>query len=354
MKCQMLWVLLVVVTCFSCDAGPGVPESAVPADPSQADGQAARTTADASPAIDTSDALPQYVSFPAVGVKLVRPSGFEEAESFYGFQQLATQASVMALRVPFPFPEVSGGFTIDQMATRGMTLLSSKDIVVDGNPGLLLNVKQSAYGTLFKKWIVTFGVDSETVTVTATFPKSEAKSLSKPLKIAVLGTLVDDDPRPVPGVDVGFRVVPSGRMVRTRSIGKMLMYTLDGVMPTKSPADPLLVMAPSIAKAPIANNEQYALQRISQTAQTKISSIEFHNEIEIDGLQGFETLAEGKDIGSGIPILVYQVILFDEGAYILLQGLVGKEHRAEYLPVFEDMAHSLERDETWQGTAESL
>jgi len=40
---------------------------------------------------------------------------------------------------------------------------------------------------------------------------------------------------------------------------------------------------------------------------------------------------------------IYQVILFDESSYFLMQGLVGAELRDEYLPEFKEMARSFKQ-----------
>ena len=282
-----------------------------------------------------------YVSFPAAGVKLVRPDGFDNAESFHGFQQQSTQSSVMVTLIPGPFSQTTRGFTAKQMKTRGMTLANKQNITIDGIPGMLLSVSQSAYGTRFSKWIVVFGNDKETRMITATFPKSDEAKLSSQLKKVVLSTRLDNTPSPVPGADVGFAIVASAKLKLTRGIGKMLVFTKDGVIPAKSPADPIFIAAPSLSDSPNSNERQFAIDRLHQTAHTKINSVTFNNEITIDGLDGYEIVAVAEDVDSGTPLTVYQVILFDDASYILMQGLVGSNIADEYLPEFKAMARSM-------------
>ena len=52
-----------------------------------------------------------------------------------------------------------------------------------------------------------------------------------------------------------------------------------------------------------------------------------------------------EDADSGTPLTVYQVILYDDGGYILIQGLVGAPFSDEYVPEFKAMARSLTRKE---------
>lgn len=352
---ELLSLILLVVACCGCDTTTSDPKStsqnaerttntlttrAEEADTSPiADNNENRTGGRASP----SDDLNQYISFPAAGVKLIRPDGFDDAENFHGFQQPSTQSSVMVLMIPGPFSETTGGFTAEQLKTRGMTLVSKKHVEIDGNTGVLIGVTQTAYGTEFAKWIVAFGNEKETKMVTATFPKAHTDKLSAQLKSVVLSARLDIAAPPTPGADVGFTIAASDKLKLTRGIGKMLMYTKDGVIPAKSPEDPLFIAAPSLSKVPIQDKRQFSVQRLFQTAHTKISSVTETNAITIDGLDGYELVADAEDADSGTPLVVYQVVLFDDGSYLLIQGLVSAKGSTEYLPEFKAMARSLTR-----------
>ena len=114
----------------------------------------------------------------------------------------------MVLMIPGPYSEVSSAFTTAEMKTRGMNLQSKKDIDIDGLPGMLVNVTQSAYGIEFGKWIALFGDDSKTITVTATFPKSREDELSGQLKSTVLTAKLDQTPPPDTGTDLSFTPNP--------------------------------------------------------------------------------------------------------------------------------------------------
>src|SRR5687767_9332823 len=78
----------------------------------------------------------RYVSFPSVGVRLIKPAGFTEAERFHGYEQPDTYSSVMLLRLPGPYSEVSKGFNTAQLKSRGMVLLHRQERKVDGKPGV--------------------------------------------------------------------------------------------------------------------------------------------------------------------------------------------------------------------------
>ena len=284
-----------------------------------------------------------YVRFPAVGIKLQQPEGFEKASSFDGFEQTETTSSVLALSIPGPFSKLTAGFTQEQLKARGWTLVSRQNIKIDGLPGILVHFEQPAGGIVFVKWSVVFGDDQETTMVTATFPKTLTQELSARLKSVVLNTRLDSASAPAPGADLPFTLEVSPKLKLAPGISKTLAYTTDGTIPTKSPKEPLFIVAPSLGRVAIADKQQFAEQRLSKTTHTKRVSIKSTAAIIIDGLDGYESLAEAEDAESGTPLILYQVMLFDEGSYILVQGLVGAELQDEYLSEFRSMARSLKR-----------
>lgn len=357
MNLRLLFAILVAVACCGCDAEPTAPTTtsqqsidatetpisgSTPTRPSSAgDNNPSRESIDA----HLNDDQQPYVSFPAAGVKVVRPDGFDDAENFHGFQQPRTQSSVLIATIPGPYSETTREFTAEQLEKRGMTLLAKEAVEIDGDAGVLLSVLQNAYGTMFSKWILAFGNANETRMVTATFPVSEEANLSSELKSVLLSTQIDDTVTPTPGANVGFSIATSEKLKLTNvsSIGKLLAYTKDGIIPAKSPTDPLFIAAPSLSKIPIDNMRQFAVERLFQIANTKISSVTSNNEITIDGLEGYELVAIGEHSDSATPLRVYQVILYDDGSYILMQGLVRANDADQYLPEFKRLARSLAR-----------
>lgn len=285
-----------------------------------------------------------YVRFPAVGIRLLKPQGFQEADSFHGFSQPSTKSSVMATMLPAPFSEITADFTAERMGARGMILLSKETVNIDGQQGILLQVMQKAYGIEFQKWILVIGDSGKTIMIIATFPKSLEAQLSSRLKSVVMSAKLDQGTPPAPGDDLPFTVTASPKLrLTTQGISKLLMYTKDGVIPVKSPEDPLFLVAPSLSQVAIMDKRAFAEQRLSQTAETKLTAIKSTRPISIDGLSGYESLADAEDVNSGTPLTFYQVMLFDENSYILMQGLVGAKLSNTYMPEFVAMARSLKR-----------
>ncbi|MBC8104014.1 MAG: hypothetical protein H7Z41_15685 [Cytophagales bacterium] len=284
----------------------------------------------------------KYVAFPNAGVRLVQPSGFTPATSFDGFEH-KTGASVVVMRIPGPYAEVTRGFDTAALKARGITLVTKEDMKIDGLSGVLLNVTQEAHDIVFAKWIAAFGDPSQTILVTASFPQEQTRSLSARLKASVLSARRDKKVGAKPGADITFTLTPSTKLKPASGLGKMLLFTKEGIVPAKNPSDPLFVATPSLGDPPVADRGEYALNRLRQTAHTTVTKITSNQPIGIDDMDGFEIIAEAKDTTSGLPLTLYQVMLFEEDSYFLMQGLVGKEQSAAYLPEFKAMARSLRR-----------
>jgi hypothetical protein len=289
--------------------------------------------------------LGDYVAFPASGVRIRRPDGFERPDSFDGFGSEETQASILAASVPGPYAQVSAGFTRDEMRERGWTLRSRDDVEVEGLKGILVRFEQPAGGEVFSKWALVFGDERTTTMVTATVPRARAQDVAGRLEAALSSVRLHRGAPSDPGADLPFTLTPSPKLRPAPGIGRTLVYTEDGVVPVKSFADPLFVAAPSVGSVVVTDRRSFAEGRLRETAATKGLVVKSTEAVAIDGLDGYESLAEAQDATSGTPLVVHQVILFDEGSYVLLQGIVGTDLRDEYLPEFRAMARSLKRKE---------
>ena len=292
----------------------------------------------------------EYVSFPSAGLMLRRPEGFTNGVRFDGFQQPTSQASVVVAMIPGPFSESTSEFTSERMLSSGMKLISREEFTHEGQPAIMLNVTQTAREIEFEKWILAFGDEKETRLITATLPKDESARLSNVLKTTVLSVRMDAEaaaasPNEGTAADQLISIEEKGELKRVKNIaiGKVLCFTRDAEFPLTSSQNPILMVGPSIAAEVPENRKAYAYGRLLKTAETRISRVKSSDEIQIDGMDGFEMVALGNDASSDTPILVYQVMLFDDDGYFLIQGLVGQDSSEEFVDTFKTMARSLRR-----------
>jgi hypothetical protein len=116
---------------------------------------------------------------PGTTVELAPPEGFQPSKFFPGFEQQQTGATILVTEMPIPKAEnaIAQLSSAQALKTRGMDLIESKDMTIDGKPAKLLLVAQSAQGIQFLKWIVVMGVGDRALLATASFPEDQAPSL---------------------------------------------------------------------------------------------------------------------------------------------------------------------------------
>src|SRR5687768_6123448 len=92
---------------------------------------------------------PQKQGATVVGTKvsLKPPDGFTPSSQFPGYWLESLGSSIMITELPAPFAETSAGFSNpSELMKRGMSLLSKQEVKVNGYSGLLVQVKQNAFG----------------------------------------------------------------------------------------------------------------------------------------------------------------------------------------------------------------
>ncbi len=277
-------------------------------------------------------------------VSLEAPEGFTRATQFPGFWHEPFGSSIMVTEFPAPLAEISSGLSDPaQFKQKGMSLLNRQAIKVDGHSGFILKVKQSAFGIEYLKWLLVFGDDKESVIVTAMFPSNFERELSETMKLSILTTTWDRKKDVSPTEGLNFTIEEKGELKLSRRMVNMLTFTKTGRFPSKDIDDPVFIVGQSTARIQIVNPEEFAKARIAQTATLTDLEIEQTTKVTLDQLQGYEIVATAKDKDTGQPMTVYQVILFEEQSYFLMQGLISSKNRQPNLETFREMAKTFRR-----------
>ena len=276
-------------------------------------------------------------------VSLIPPADFVASDRFAGYQHEESNSSILVTEIPAPIEQLRPGLTdSEKLQERGMVLLDSEMVSVNGQEALLLNIEQSAYGTDFKKWILLIGNETESTIVTATFLADLEAEYSEPLKESLL-TVEWDISATSTSDNLTFELSETEDLKLAQKIGTALAYTKDGVFPAVSTEEPIFIVAPSVspqysAVATLAQN------RLLQTENLEEIEINKEKEITIDNLAGYEIVAVGKDVKSGETITLYQVVLVDSDSYYyLMQGQVHASLDEQYLSQFRELARSFNR-----------
>lgn len=292
----------------------------------------------------TGESPRQESRIPGTRVSLVPPSGFTPASQFSGFVQESTGSSIAVTELPGPFSEVSSGFhNPSELAKRGMILLSKHEVNVDSQSSVLLHVKQNAPGTEYRKWIVILGDAKESLFIVATFPLQVEVDISEKMKASVLSAKWDRGRSVALTEGLNFTFTEKGEIRLAKRIANSLLYTKSGVFPSTALDDPLFIISQALSQLDLDDKEQFAKSRLSQTATVSDIEIEQLSQVTVDSLNGYEILAKGNDRESGNSMLIYQMVLFENQSYYIMQGLVSSKQRPTYLPVFKEMARSFRR-----------
>ena len=285
-------------------------------------------------------AQPKHVKVPGTKVSLAPPAGLKPSSQFPGFEDEETGASITIAELPGPYSVMAEGLTKGGLAAKGMSLLSRKDISLNGRPGILLHLRQKISSVDVLKWIVATGNEKETIFIAGAFPEQAKARWSSEMERSVLSAQLDAEPGadPLAGLSFTFSDDPSLK-VAMRFPSKVIL-TEDGDM---QGAGPLFIVSSSPSEAIIPDVNKFA-KELMQTAQVSGITFKKQSDVTIAGLPGNEILAEAKWKDTpNEAVIIYQVLLLDKKNYFLIQGFASRGEQEKYLAVFARIAQSFRK-----------
>ena len=270
----------------------------------------------------------QSVRVPGTKVALTPPPGFSLAGQYPGFEQPASQASIMVTELPGAAGEMIRALTPQALATRGMVLLSAHDETINGNPARLMSLRQKAGATDALKWMLIAGNQSMTIMIVGTFPAEHSSSVGAAIQQSLLSaTWTATQPGPFEGLP--FQIKPTSRLKLAQRVSNMIMLTESGTIGSPGSTEGLYLAGHSIGQGQISDLRSFSERRAAQTTLTKDVRNFAGRGILVDGLDAYELEADATDTRSGAPLRLYQVIVPDATGYFILQGLAGSECASE-------------------------
>jgi hypothetical protein len=247
---------------------------------------------------------------------------------------------IMFTRLPVPADQLDHMWKPEALRSQGMSLVRKDPVRISGLEAQLALVTQVAAGASFEKWILALPAEGQVFLCVAAYRRPQSDAFRSQLRNALLS--IAYEPTGAAPATPTFHVDVSGLRLATR-LSKTELYTENGEARQASPGSPLLVVGPSAAQVSPVAREEYAERRLRQTAQTNILEITKSGALSVDDLPGYESVATATDKKSGVPMIVYQVMLFADDHYFLIQGVVGQDRAANYLPLFKQAARSFRR-----------
>ncbi len=294
-------------------------------------------------------------------VSLIPPRDFREAKNFTGFENPKVAASIMVSVLRGGIGPFIVGMTDERMKKKSMTVLSRQRMEIDRRQGLLLGISQDSGGVAYRKWMLVFGDSGRTALIVATFPKEREGTVSRLLKDALLtakfgargadfGNAREENSGAAPSglaaeklEGVPFRITPADPLKFAEVVQKVIMLTRTGRYPIADAGDPLFVAGKAAAAVASTDRKKFATERLAKTATLKEIEVEAVKEVTIDGLSGYEITAKAKHATTGRLLILYQVMLFTDDSYYLLQGMGLRNADPGFLEPFRKTAHSFRR-----------
>ncbi len=285
---------------------------------------------------------------PGTSITMEPPPGFTQTDRFPGFINQETSASILIQEIPGPYNEVIKGFSDPtQLASKGMELINHFNVEVDGLKSILLKLEQSAYGTVFQKLVLAVNRYGSTTIIMATYPADLRDQMEQPLKTSLLAAKfgAKKEAQALQQSNIAalsFEVTPVSPFEIAKVMGNNLILSPGGQFPVKDENVPFMVLGLSMSKdMAISDRQAFAEQGIRKTTAAAANiRILGSQPVNIDGLEGFTTLAEGDGTRAGTALTIYQVVLYDADGYCFIQGFTPSLHEDKYLSVFEDIANS--------------
>lgn len=258
---------------------------------------------------------------------LIPPPDFEQSEEFKGLKNPDDPTSmIMIMELPAPFSEMKNAFTSEALATQGMTLVDKKDWELSGAEAIYFEVEQGSGEYLFYKYIIVFGDEEATTMINGVFLKEDTELgplILKSLESLVIDNDLDIDPRESLNYSLEEKV---GNLNFCNVMGKDMYFARECDPFVEDKDRTALIVARSFEKIEIENQKFFCTSRLKNMPfESNLIDEKGINEVEIDGLKGYELYAQNLDEeGENI----YQVTLFEEdGGYFLFMGtyLSGNE-----------------------------
>lgn len=286
---------------------------------------------------------------PGTSVQIAPPQGFQPSKLFPGFEQQQTGASILVTELPIPKAQniITQFSSAKVLKSRGMTLIESKDITIDGRPSKLLLVSQSTQGIKFLRWITLVGTGDQALIATASFPESQAAALKKPLRQAIINLrwIPGNAVQPLEGLTFSFQ--PAGDLQISGRVANTVLLTKSGAKPPSPAADPLMILGSALSISgssfgKVSGEElaKFSRLRLKQTTQvTELTETSGQFKTLADH-PAYEMVATGYDLKTRTSLTVYQVIVSTNATYYILQGFVSNAGAQKYLPIFRAVADS--------------
>jgi hypothetical protein len=270
---------------------------------------------------------------------------FAPSDRFTGFVHEKSGASIVLMELPpAAFDEIKLGNVAETFTARGVLGVEQQSLSGRHGDYIYLRGEQNTPLVDYAKYILIFRESGVTGVVTANIPVTALTSglitgaeIERIFKSAKMKASAPKPPKPLTLSYLGpFEEDPS-------LLGTAKVYRLKSALPgaEASGLAAMFLVAPSLTGAPIPDLQLFAERAFDGIDQIRDKVVETMHELEIAGLHAVEVLGKGIDVSSGVPALVYQLVVeARHGGHFRFIGLAPESGRAHFLQEFRRIADS--------------
>ncbi|WP_230215867.1 hypothetical protein [Blastopirellula sediminis] len=279
------------------------------------------------------------IEFPDMGISLPGIAGFtpRDGEAIYDSED--GYALIGGMRFERPLAKVKKELSAKSLGKIGIRVRSEEKMELLGRECYRINTEQTSGDVLYTKIFLLFGTEEQTYVTFALFPKKEMtkyesslldcmKSIELiPVKYPSLAELAYTIDR-VPGLE------KTEISSRDRSLHLSRAHLTD--------EDPLARFSVSYYPnaEPIKDLRAFSIKS-EGTGFTRLGKIRSENFTTVDGLDGFEFVAEREDGLTPWKVTGYRLTLqLKPKGYVEIFGTVPRDEADQWMARFRDAAHS--------------
>jgi hypothetical protein len=276
-------------------------------------------------------------------ITLQVPAGFVPFDDgrYTGFHGTATGARLVGTEMPVPVREIWERMP-REMAQAESRLAELDTVTVAGREALLARVTTEGAPAV-EAWTMVFGHDFMAVTVMAMYRADDAPVLRDAIRRSLLSVQWDSARAGDMFADMGFRLDGTDELRATGRLGVTAGFAEGGLGPPAAQGYARLVVTsvPRIGRDMAL--ETLARDFLNREDQLKEVVVRSSTRVDVDGVPGWEVVAEAVEVNSGARMLVYRVLLRDRTQYRIIHAEVGADRADHFLPQFRQIVHSYRR-----------
>jgi len=282
-----------------------------------------------------------YSEVTGTQISLLLPSGFVASDRFVRFEHKIAGTSIVITEVPGEVRKNFLAFGRVNLIQRGLLIEKEELYLINGFDALLQYGQQSAYGKMYRRWLLVIGDNQKTFLLNASAPAETSMDHAEAIKKCLLSVVYQPAKKASSSERYDFTLdFKESGLKQVSILINSMIYTDDGILPPKTEAKVVMMASRTKPAVPIKDKKVFASSLLDMLP------VKWPNNekpepitIELEGLSGYEVygLAVNKD--NNRPQLVYELVLYNGDYYYLVSGLAFK-YFEDNLDLFKSVART--------------